>query len=148
MGHSALEPGKFAANHPRGVASSTAVSLARSLGRGVARLRILFSRDRFMCFFFGLLLGQAPAIQLVEHAQAILADDAANGFARRDPVLKRIARGNTNAATCQHFGCSWRCAAVFADMFMLDVERSYFPAAHYFHGDVLQAFMPYLPTFV
>ena len=43
---------------------------------------------------------EAPAIQLAEHAQAILADDAALGVRRSDPVLQRLASGSSHAATC------------------------------------------------
>ncbi|CAK9011370.1 unnamed protein product [Durusdinium trenchii] len=35
---------------------------------------------------------RAPAVQVAEHAQAILDDDAANGFARKDRTLQRLAR--------------------------------------------------------
>jgi len=41
--------------------------------------------------FFG---DEAPAIQLSEHAQAVLADDAEHGFVRNDPVLRRMAAGS------------------------------------------------------
>ena len=39
---------------------------------------------------------QAPAIQLAEHAQAILADDREMGLTRRDPVVEAIARGGAH----------------------------------------------------
>lgn len=42
---------------------------------------------------------QAPAIQLAEHARAILEDDRALGIDRKDPVLKRLASGATHAVT-------------------------------------------------
>lgn len=81
-----------------------AASLARSLSRGVAGL------DIAACFFcihfildFHMLAGpfwkksiQAPAIQLAEHAQAILADDREMGLTRRDPVVEAIARGGAH----------------------------------------------------
>ena len=81
-----------------------AASLARSLSRGVAGL------DIAACFFrihlildFHMLAGpfwkksiQAPAIQLAEHAQAILADDRDMGLTRRDPVVEAIARGGAH----------------------------------------------------
>jgi len=41
-----------------------------------------------------------PAIQLHEHAKAILADDAANGFQRNDPALRQMAASAHNAAAC------------------------------------------------
>ena len=79
-------------------------SLARSLSRGVAGL------DIAACFFrihlildFHMLAGpfwkksiQAPAIQLAEHAQAILADDREMGLTRHDPVVEAIARGSAH----------------------------------------------------
>ena len=40
---------------------------------------------------------QAPAIQLSEHAQAILEDDQRLGISRQDPVLQRLARGSAHA---------------------------------------------------
>lgn len=46
--------------------------------------------------FFG---DEAPAIQLSEHAQAVLADDAEHGFVRNDPVLRRMAAGSGHAVT-------------------------------------------------
>ena len=45
---------------------------------------------------------KAPAIQLCEHAQAILADDREIGVIRSDPVLQRMAGGSTHAATKLH----------------------------------------------
>ena len=39
-------------------------------------------------------LVQAPAIQLQEHAKAILKDDKALGVVRSDPFVKRLARGD------------------------------------------------------
>lgn len=71
-GKKALSPGTAAADF-KSKPSHTARSLAASLGRG------------------------APAIQLAEHAQAILADDAALGITRNDPVLQRIANGSSHA---------------------------------------------------
>ena len=44
------------------------------------------------------IMAEAPAIQLAEHAQAILADDARLGFERNDPVLTRLATGSSHAA--------------------------------------------------
>lgn len=41
---------------------------------------------------------EAPAIQLCEHAAAILEDDARLGVSRHDPVLERIAAGSEHAA--------------------------------------------------
>ena len=41
---------------------------------------------------------EAPAIQLAEHAQAILDDDKRLGIERKDPVLHRLAKGSLNAA--------------------------------------------------
>ena len=38
---------------------------------------------------------QAPAVQLAEHAKAILEDDAKLGVCRRDPALERLARGKS-----------------------------------------------------
>jgi hypothetical protein len=40
---------------------------------------------------------EAPAIQLAEHAQAILEDDARLGFQRNDRVLERLAKGSAHA---------------------------------------------------
>ena len=40
-------------------------------------------------------LVQAPAVQLAEHAKAILEDDAKLGLCRRDPALERLARGKS-----------------------------------------------------
>ncbi len=36
---------------------------------------------------------QAPAVQLAEHAEAILEDDIRIGVQRDDPVLRRLAQG-------------------------------------------------------
>ena len=47
------------------------------------------------------MVAQAPAIQLSEHAQAILLDDQELGFEREDPVLQRLAKGSKHAATWQ-----------------------------------------------
>ncbi|CAK9017195.1 Uncharacterized protein SCF082_LOCUS13524, partial [Durusdinium trenchii] len=44
-----------------------------------------------------------PAVQLVETAKAILADDAALGIQRNDKVLKRIAKGGPTHAARQAF---------------------------------------------
>lgn len=44
-------------------------------------------------------VAQAPAIQLSEHAKAILLDDEELGFERKDPVLQRLAKGSKHAAT-------------------------------------------------
>ena len=79
--------------------SATAVSLARSLGRGVpwheGTIQHLFHATcNMQC------ATEAPAIQLAEHAQAILEDDARHGFERHDPVLKRLAAGSSHAAAC------------------------------------------------
>ena len=41
---------------------------------------------------------EAPAVQLQEHAAAILKDDAALGIRRCDPVLARLAKGTSNSA--------------------------------------------------
>ena len=46
---------------------------------------------------------KAPAIQLSEHAQAILEDDARLGIKRQDPVLERIANGSSHAAPLPDF---------------------------------------------
>lgn len=50
------------------------------------------------CVCFGTFSIQAPAIQLAEHAQALLADDAALGVQRKDPVLNRLASKGTKRA--------------------------------------------------
>jgi hypothetical protein len=42
-------------------------------------------------------LTKAPAIQLSEHAQAILEDDQRLGIDRKDPVLQRLAQGSSHA---------------------------------------------------
>ena len=42
---------------------------------------------------------EAPAVQLQEHAAAILKDDALLGIQRRDPVLLRLAKGTGNSVT-------------------------------------------------
>ena len=41
-----------------------------------------------VCF----LRAEAPAVQVAEHAAAILADDAARGIQRKDISLQRLAR--------------------------------------------------------
>ena len=41
---------------------------------------------------------EAPAVQLAEHAQAILADDKALGISRHDPLLQRLAKGHAKNA--------------------------------------------------
>ena len=46
---------------------------------------------------------EAPAIQLAEHAQAILADDARMGIQRNDPVLERLAKGSAHAVPLAGF---------------------------------------------
>ena len=46
-----------------------------------------FSKEAFYLIFF-----QAPALQVVEHARAVLEDDRKEGIQRSDPVLKRIAK--------------------------------------------------------
>lgn len=81
-----------------------AASLARSLSRGVAGLDIAACFCRiYLILDFHMLVGpfwkksiQAPAIQLAEHAQAILADDREIGLTRRDPVVEAIARGGAH----------------------------------------------------
>ena len=35
---------------------------------------------------------EAPALQVVEHARAVLEDDRKEGIQRSDPILKKIAR--------------------------------------------------------
>lgn len=44
------------------------------------------------------LWSEAPAIQLVETAAAILQDDERQGIQRNDPTLRRIAGGSQHAA--------------------------------------------------
>lgn len=43
---------------------------------------------------------EAPAVQLTEHARAILADDARLGIQRNDPVLESLAKGSAHAVPC------------------------------------------------
>lgn len=93
-----LLPGKFVKSLLAAKPSATAVSLARSLGRGVSwheeTIQHLCHSCNMPC------TTEAPAIQLAEHAQAILEDDARHGFQRHDPVLKRLAAGSSHAAAC------------------------------------------------
>ena len=80
------------------------MAAARSLSRGVAGLDIAACFCRiYLILDFHMLVGpfwkksiQAPAIQLAEHAQAILADDREMGLTRRDPVVEAIARGGAH----------------------------------------------------
>lgn len=44
------------------------------------------------------LVAKAPAVQLQEHAKAILEDDRAQGFERSDPFVRRLARGDASHA--------------------------------------------------
>lgn len=53
---------------------------------------VLFSK-------FGLRFAEAPAVQLSEHAQAILEDDERMNISRDDPTLQRLARGSAHAAS-------------------------------------------------
>ena len=39
---------------------------------------------------------KAPAIQLQEHAKAVLKDDAARGIRREDKFLKALAKGDAH----------------------------------------------------
>lgn len=53
-------------------------------------------------------VNEAPAIQLIEHARAIIADDVANGFQRVDPLLHKLAKGSSNAVSRFQFSCAKR----------------------------------------
>lgn len=48
---------------------------------------------------FDLRFAEAPAVQLSEHARAILEDDERMNISRDDPTLQRLARGSAHAAS-------------------------------------------------
>ncbi len=69
---------------------------------GLWGLKLLTFRTGMWVLIRPVIAAKAPAIQLCEHAQAILADDREIGVIRSDPVLQRMAGGSTHAATKLH----------------------------------------------
>lgn len=53
---------------------------------------VLYNSDLLHVYFAHFSRHEAPAVQVAEHAAAILADDAARGIQRKDISLQRLAR--------------------------------------------------------
>lgn len=98
----AAGPEAFAASG--GGSSSIARSLARSLARGAPCLRINALREACPALQYSYIrsflaaASEAPAVQLAEHARAVLEDDRRLGVQRMDNVLIRLARGGERHA--------------------------------------------------